>query len=856
MAQRDDVGVAPFFDPSTCPVCTVALPPRPLRCPACGVGLTGPTVAELVTTLRRADDLVGRMRAEAAVAVSSPAVHLPPQPRQPDRSTGPSLTGPSLTGPPPAGPSFTGPRPDGPPTGPVPARSWFAGRSVGVILLILGALCVLAAGVVFVAVAWLDLPLAVRALILVVITASFGLFAQLALQRGLQATAEAMSAIACGMFVLDLSAARRAGLPGLADLATAPYEIVAGALLVAVAGAAALAVRSQRHWLWTLDAVVAFGMARAAVGALPTGGDGVDLWSVTVVVAGSLLYLGWRRARFPVARWSALVLAAAGWVTAVMVGADRVADQVGTDPGHLATAWPAWVAALAAGLWSVRLTRLVWRRVAAVLCLAPLLLLLEIVAWHQGWVAAAVLLLAAYVVAALASGHVSGVWSPGVGLSAVLLGLSSVVGLLPTMVVLAARTGGMTPDQFDLSAVDVAPWLLPLTAAVVLGLVPRVTIGSYRLSLDHRDTAGVLLATLSVLPILYDAPFWVSFSVIFGVAVVLFCGARIWHRDGLLLLALSLLVILRVWAFQDDLAGPLAWTLIALACLGWALTESQVTVRAGFLAIAGLSALAGAAQWLVFLQVPVSFRGLVIVVLGSLGLVTSQGLVASQGLAASQSPPRGAVTRGVCEGLSVIWLVAGVSMAYGSPSHRAAELTVAGVAAGITAYLSQDRRLAGWVSGVLLTFASWIRLADSDIQAVEWYTVPAATALLVYGARRLRGDPGESSWRCLGPGLALALVPSLLVAVSDPVSWRGLVVGLAAVALVALGVRAGLAAPFALGAVATAVLALREIWPVAAFIPRWTLLFVIGGVLLAMGMTWEARARDVRSASRYVRGLR
>jgi len=195
-------------------------------------------------------------------------------------------------------------------------------------------------------------------------------------------------------------------------------------------------------------------------------------------------------------------------------------------------------------------------------------------------------------------------------------------------------------------------------------------------------------------------------------------------------------------------------------------------------------------------------------------------------------------------------------MAYSSPSHRAAELTVAGVAAGITAYLSQDRRRAGWVSGVLLAVASWIRLADSDIQAVEWYTLPAATALVVYGARRFRGDTGESSWRCLGPGLALALVPSLLVAVRDPVSWRGLVVGLASVALVAGGVRVRLAAPFALGAVATAVLALREIWPVAAFIPRWTLLFLIGGVLLAMGMTWEARVRDVRAASGYVRGLR
>lgn len=110
--------------------------------------------------------------------------------------------------------------------------------------------------------------------------------------------------------------------------------------------------------------------------------------------------------------------------------------------------------------------------------------------------------------------------------------------------------------------------------------------------------------------------------------------------------------------------------------------------------------------------------------------------------------------------------------------------------------------------------------------------------------------------RCLGPGLVLGLTPSLLLALDEPVSWRGLGVGLAAVVLVALGVRLRLAAPFVLGVVATGLLALRNIWPAAAFIPRWTLLFLTGAVLLWAGMTWESRANDVRTAGRYVRGLR
>ena len=77
--------------------------------------------------LRRADALMARLRTEAGAAellrAHTPAGRPPAVPRQdlPEVAA---------------------------------ARSWFAGRSVGVILLILGALCVLAAAVVFIAVAW------------------------------------------------------------------------------------------------------------------------------------------------------------------------------------------------------------------------------------------------------------------------------------------------------------------------------------------------------------------------------------------------------------------------------------------------------------------------------------------------------------------------------------------------------------------------------------------------------------------------------------------------------------------------------------------------------------------------------
>jgi len=796
-----------------------------VRCPTCGVELTGATVTELVTTLRRADSLVDRMRAEFAAP-------------------------PLLQQAPPFG------QPTAVPVEGVPqiavARSWFAGRSVGVILLVLGALCVLAAGAVFIAVAWVDLPLAIRALILIVLTTGFGLFAHMALARGLQATAEAMAVITCGMFVLDLTAGRRVGLLGLADLAAAPYEILAGGLLVATAGAGALVVRRRNGWLWSLDGAVALGTARAAIGVLRVSSHGYAVSSVIVTVAASLLYVAWRRLRLPVALWATGCLGGLGWLTAVAVGTHHAADQLSGDLGRLAQAWPALTVALVAGLWSIRLPDAVWRRVAAGLSLFPLLIVFEVIGWSHGWVVGAAVMLAGYVVAALTSVRVPGHWSPAVGGTALVLGLSSVVGLLPDIVAIGARMGlaligswrGPKGLPLNLLSGDVGPWLLPLTALVVLALLPRVTIHSHRVSLEWHHTAGVLVAALGVLPILYGAGFWTSMAVLVVAALVLLWGARAWGHDTLLVLGSALLAIMRVCAYYDDLADPLAWTVIALTALAWALTERREMVRAGFLTVAGLFALFGAAQWLTFAEAPRPFHGLVIAVIGSLGLVASQTL------------REAALTRGVAEGLSVTWAVAGLAMAESSPSHRALELTVLGVAAGITAYLSEDRRKAGWVSGLLLTVASWIRLADNNIQTVEWYTVPAAMALLFYGVRRLRHDPRESTWPCLGPGMGLALTPSLFLALDEPISWRGLFVAFASVTLVALGVQVRLAAPFALGVVATGLLALRNIWPVAAFIPRWTLLFLVGGVLLGVGMTWESRVNDVRTAGGFVRGLR
>ncbi|HQR28626.1 MAG TPA: hypothetical protein PLP61_16400, partial [Nocardioides sp.] len=186
----------------------------------------------------------------------------------------------------------------------------------------------------------------------------------------------------------------------------------------------------------------------------------------------------------------------------------------------------------------------------------------------------------------------------------------------------------------------------------------------------------------------------------------------------------------------------------------------------------------------------------------------------------------------------------------------AVELTVAGTAVSASALLHPHRRRAGWLGGLLLVLASWVRLYDLGVHAPEPYTLPAAVALTVVGLRRLRRDEGAGTVVALGPGLTLATVPSLLSALEEPVSWRAVLLGLGCLALVLGGARLRWQAPLVVGAVVGAVLVLREVAPYAAELPSWVLIAAAGTVLTVVGVTWERRLRDVRTAEAYLARLR
>jgi hypothetical protein len=120
----------------------------------------------------------------------------------------------------------------------------------------------------------------------------------------------------------------------------------------------------------------------------------------------------------------------------------------------------------------------------------------------------------------------------------------------------------------------------------------------------------------------------------------------------------------------------------------------------------------------------------------------------------------------------------------------------------------------------------------------------------------MRTDPEASSFRMLGSGLTLTLLPSLLLALDEPVSIRGALIGAAGVLVLGAGIAQRLAAPFVFGAATTGILAIRHLAPVAEALPRWVALGSVGLALLLVGVTWEARLRNVENARRYLTSLR
>jgi hypothetical protein len=195
---------------------------------------------------------------------------------------------------------------------------------------------------------------------------------------------------------------------------------------------------------------------------------------------------------------------------------------------------------------------------------------------------------------------------------------------------------------------------------------------------------------------------------------------------------------------------------------------------------------------------------------------------------------------------AVAGLVTGGAGAWG---QVAVDLVVVGAAAGCYALVTGRRPVAA-LAVADLVLAGWIAAAGADIRTPEVYTLPAALGLAVFAVPALRA--GTASWAAEGPAVAVALLPSALVAVAEPTALRLVGVVAAATALTVAGTLAHRQAPFVLGAGALAVVVLGRLAPYAPLVPRWVTLATAGLVLLVVGATYERRRQQAREAVAWV----
>jgi hypothetical protein len=385
--------------------------------------------------------------------------------------------------------------------------------------------------------------------------------------------------------------------------------------------------------------------------------------------------------------------------------------------------------------------------------------------------------------------------------------------------------------------------------AALLTHVPARVRAEAGLAVGTLAPAAVVLGGLAIVLHL-EPPLWAGVLAA-GLAAAVAAVATWWARDHLLAAVLGscatayLAVLALVAAAPAHLLTAVVTSvlLVGLAAAG-ALRERAGARVSAAIAVA-LAALVGGwalDSWGRVMEADAAAQVLVLAVYAGLVGVAAAPLT------------RHATTRVTLEASAAVLAVIAVVPAP-DDATTAMALTIVGTAVCLIAVSVRDRAALGWAGAVVLGGATVIRV-EEGISAPELYTLPAAALLVAMGAWRLAGDRETSSLSALGSGLTLALLPSLLLALDEPVSLRGALVGAAGVLVLAAGVQQRLTAPFVLGALTTGLLALRHLQPVADAVPRWISLGMVGVLLLLVGITWEARLRNVTTARRYLTALR
>jgi hypothetical protein len=188
-----------------------------------------------------------------------------------------------------------------------------------------------------------------------------------------------------------------------------------------------------------------------------------------------------------------------------------------------------------------------------------------------------------------------------------------------------------------------------------------------------------------------------------------------------------------------------------------------------------------------------------------------------------------------------------LALAITSPLHVAALLAGWGAVLGLSASRPNrppaQRRALFWATVGCEIAAWWLLMRHTDVALIEAYTLPFALLALLVGVLEARHRPDLGSWAAYGPALVAAFLPTLtIVLFSSTAAARQVALLLGAVGVLIAGSVRRQRAPVVVGAVVTAITALRLLTEYGP----WLILVPVGLTLLVLGANYEKRRRDIQ----------
>jgi hypothetical protein len=816
-----------FADPRLCLSCRGSIDEGIAVCPHCGMNLGSTEIQQAWRALVVADQWVARAKGIAS-SPGSPSAAATRPPEVGDRVGGEAVV----------------------------SRSRL---SAGTVLLVLGAVALLVAGLIFITVSWGSLGIIGRALALLAFTAVVGGLAYALTRRGLRASAEALWTVFLGLLTLDWFAARDQGLFGL-DALPGGYATGIWGAVVLVAGIA-IARAGQRPLGRTLIAPTIAAGAAPLFGAGGVAGELIDddvfWWALATGLVAAVVTMLHRRLNLRpaviVATAGTAILATIAVIAALVEALDHPSLHALMSERHGLPLVIVTVGAVLVGVGTRDRARSIAASVAA-LAAGTLVATPADAAWAMrgAFVVGAVVAVAC---AAFGAGH--GAWRRGLrwasAIAATLIALGDGWWLGRLIEVAAAGAVGERTTALGHHIalgphVDVGPWWVPLVIALgvsgaLLSARRWPELAPHREASVHlTGAAATVLALGAATAVAIPIPPAVSLGsslVVIGAFLTFVNRAAppIWRHLGSAVVAIAPVVTLSSWP-----ASLVVWPLaaLALALSGW--RESDADIR---------WAERGFAAWWVSL-VP----GIAVAYAGRPARMVALAIIAGAVVVLITSALRDRDGRSV----GAPDLGAGAALAIGLilgtvPGLDAVPWTVAGVGVTVAGLVNRQRRWCHVVGPALLGIAYIVRLAESRVDVIEAYTAPFAVGLLGVGLWALRKQ-GIGTVRAIGPGVTLALLPSLPQAQDEPTSLRALLLGLVAVAFLAIGLSRRWQAPFVGGTIVTLLLVIANIGPWAMALPRWVLFAALGALAIGIGATWESRVRNGRAVTSYVSGMR